>query len=247
MNKRKIAQTQLQQRAIAEKKDPRNSLLLCAGIVFAITFLSSFFLTDLYQALGTLAENYSVDIEKNGTPLHILCQIGAPVVFYLNSFLGTAAFFVGAAYICRFAFVGKSAKCAATALVLTISMYATNLIALGIFILRKMSGEYIRLADPAALIFDFLFLVVRVAVIWAAACRFAQKRAKPRTYALFSAIFMLACAVLLEFADTTLPYLLEGKAQVTDYLTMVIAYGLYFIHAVVGYIIVKKFLAARKA
>lgn len=245
MNKKRIARTQMSERAAAEKKDPRNSLLCCAGIVFLINFICSFFLTGLYQTLGTLADNYSVDIEKNGTALHILCEIGAPTVFYLNSFLGTISFFIGAAYICRFAFIGKKGKSAAAALVLTLSMYMTNIIALVIFLIRKMSGEYIRLSDPTALIFDFLFLVLRVVVIWAVATRFAEKHAKASSYAVFSAIFMLACALLLEFCDTTLPYILEGKGQAGDYLTMVFAYGLYVIHSVVGYIIVKKFLEGK--
>ncbi len=246
MNKKKIAQNQIQTRVAEERKDPRNSLLICAVVVFAISFISAFFLTSLYQTLGTLAENYSVDIEKNGTFLHILCELGAPIAFYLNSFLGTFVFFIGAAYICRFAYLKKSAKSASAALVLCISMYATNIIAIGIFILRRLSGEYIRLADPAALVFDLLFLILRVFVIWAAAKRLAEKKAKPRAYAMFSAVFMLACALLLEFSDTTLPYLLEGKAQAVDYLTMLFAYGLYLIHSAVGYITVKKFLEGRK-
>ena len=246
MNKKRIAQTQLAEKKATEKKDPRNSLLLCAGIVIGITVLC-FVFTELYQKLGTLAENYSVDIERNGTLVHRLCEIGAPLFFYLNSFLGTATFFVGAAYICRFAFIKKPSKSIAAAIVLTLSMYSTTLVALAGVLIRRMTGEFIRLADPAALIFDLVFLVFRVLVIWALAHLFAKKGAAPRTYALASAVFMLVCALAIEFTDTTLPFILSGMARPADWLTMVFAYGLYAVHSVVGYIIVKKFLEGKRA
>ncbi len=246
MNKKRIAQAQLTQRELNDRQDPRNSLLVCAILIFSINFLCSFILSELYSTMQSLVINYSVDIEKNGTLVHTLCKIGAPVLFYLNSFLGTAAFFIGTAYICRFAFFKKKGKCASAALILAIAMFATNIIALCILFIRRLSGEYIRLSDPSALVFDFVFLILRVFIIWAVANRLSERKARIRSYALFSAVFMLACALLLEFANNTLPYLLTGKAQAEDYVTMLFSYLLYIIHAIVGYIIVKKFLEKRE-
>ncbi len=243
MNKKKIAETRQAQSAAAEKMDFRNSLLVCVIVLFISTALS-FVFSELYQTLGTLAENYSVDIERNGTFLHMLCKTGAPVCFYLTSFLGTFGFFVGAGYICRFAYVGKKEKSFFAAFILVLVMYATNIVGLLGFLIRRMTGESIHLSDPLALAFDFLFLVFRVIVIWYIAGVLTKKQVKPHVYALFSSIFMILCAIALEFADTTLPFFMSGRAEAADFVNLALSYIIYAIHAVFGYIIVKFFFKA---
>jgi len=233
------------------RRDMRNSLLACALIVFGISFVCSFFLTPLYQWLGELSNAFSVDIEKKDTPVHFLCEAGANVLFYLTSFLGTASFFVGAAYVCRFAYMGKRAKSTGASAVLFFSMFAPTAIALVVFLFRKLGeqkGEHVRLADPMGIVFELLFLLFRVLVIAVVARKLSRggERANSHGYALFCSVFMLVCAVTLEFCDTTLPFLISGKINAVNILLMILSYGLYAIHALVGYIIVRRFIDGRR-
>lgn len=251
MNKKRIAITRQQIQINEDKKDKRNSLLFCMLIVFGISFVCSFFLTPFYQWLGELSEAFSVDIEKKDTPLHLLCEIGANVFFYLTSFLGTVSFFIGAAYVCRFAYMGKRSKSAGASATIFCAMFAPTAIALVIFLFRKLGeqkGEYVRLADPMGIVFDILFLLFRVLVIAVVASKLSKssERASAHRYAIFCAVFMLVCAVALEFWDTTLPFLLAGRVFAVDVLLMILSYGLYVIHAVVGYIVVRRFIEGRR-
>ena len=251
MNKKRIANTRQQMQMAENKRDKRNSLLFCMLIVFGISFVCSFFLTPFYQWLGELSDAFSVDIEKKDTPLHFLCEAGANVFFYLTSFLGTASFFIGAAYVCRFAYMGQRAKSAGASATIFCAMFGPTAIALIIFLFRKLGeqkGEYVRLADPMGIVFELLFLLFRVIVIAVVASKLsrAPERASAHRYAVFCAVFMLVCAVALEFWDTTLPFLIAGRILAVDVLLIILSYGLYVIHAVVGYIIVRRFIDGRR-
>lgn len=251
MNRKRISQTRKQMLLDEHKKDPRSSLLLCCAFVLGINLLCMFLLTPFYQYLGELSDAYKVDIEKKDTVLHVLVEIGANAFFYISSFLGTVAFFIGAAYVCRFSYFGFTGKSVGASFLLFFCMFAPTTISVLVFLWRKLNqttGEFVRLSDPYAILFEFLFLAFRVLVIALIAYRLSRAKThkEPAVYAKYTSVFMLACALILEILDTTIPYLSSGKAQTSDAMLIAASFCLYVIHAVVGYKIVCLFMLGRK-
>ena len=139
MNKKKIAGTRQELRIKQERSDVRNSLLLCAAVVIAINLICQFLLTPFYRFLGDCAYSLSVDIERSGGVVQVMCEAGANVFFYLSSFLGTVAFFVGAAFVARFAKIKKVSKSIAASFILMLGMSVPTITTLVVFAVKKMN------------------------------------------------------------------------------------------------------------
>ena len=251
MNKKKIAGTRQELRIKQERSDVRNSLLLCAAVVIAINLICQFLLTPFYRFLGDCAYSLSVDIERSGGVVQVMCEAGANVFFYLSSFLGTVAFFVGAAFVARFAKIKKVSKSIAASFILMLGMSVPTITTLVVFAVKKMNeaaDEHVYIADVSAIISEVVFLLIRVAAVAAISLLLSCKvpRAGSRLYALLCAGFMFLCAVGLEMYDTTVPFFSSGNITAVDVVFAVLSYLLYAIHALVGYIVMCKFFDGRK-
>ncbi len=226
------------------KKDRRDSLGIEALAVCLINLLCTAALTPLYQWFGSVARSLSVDVEMDGSFAHILCELGANVFFYITSFLGTAAFFIGASYVARAALSHRYGRCAAASAVLYAGMSVPTLLTLISYLIVKLADPgSITLSNPMALLHDALFLLFRVAVIASAACLLSRKNKKPRVCAALSAVFMFLCAAGLELVEN-ISFFMKGNILTVDIVNMTVSMLLYAIHALLGYIIMLRFLSA---
>ena len=225
-----------------EQKKSRLDSLLWEGIfVILVNMLCVIVLTPIYQGLGQAAVNMSVDVARDGSFLHILCDVSAAVFFYLSSFLGTAAFFVGASYIVRAAIRGSRERLIASSVILYIGMSVSTLVTLLVFMIIRMGDPTVTLAEPITLLYDVLFLSFRVIAIALAAYFLVRARARVQVISAICATFMFFCAAGLELVEN-IPFFLRGTILTEDIINLGISMLLYAIHGVIGYIIMVKLI-----
>ncbi len=225
----------------SSKKSKRESLFFEAAAVIAINLLCVAVLTPLYKWLGYLCSDMSVDAARDGSFLHAVCEVGAGVLFYLSSFLGTAAFFIGAAYVERFALRNNISKAVGGGAVLYIGMSVPTVLTLLALFVLKLSDPSVTLSEPLVLLYDALFMLFRVAVITAAAVLLSRRRVKVHVQVLLCCVFMFLCGAGLELAEN-IPFFLKGTVLAQDVFSMVVSMLLYAIHATLGYIIMMRLL-----
>ena len=182
--------------------------------------------------------------------LEILFDVGANVFFYLTSFLGTAAFFIGAAYVLRFVREKRYKKGVGASVILFFGMFVITAISLVIFLFKyvdaEMSGDTsVALTQPIAILVDAAYLLFRVVALYV--CAFLlSKKAPPknvRLYAISASALMFLSATLFELIDTTIPYFSAYGFSFSGMLSVTLSYLLYVLHAIFGYIIVMRFFA----
>ena len=219
-----------------KKADPRDLLGVCALLVIGINLICAFLLSPLSRTLSSAADAMSVDVELDGSITHILAQIGAPALFYLSGFLSTAAFFIGAGYILRFAIRKKTDCVVGSAIISYIGLSISTLSVLVAFIFLRIGDGTIALSEPMALMYDVLFSLLRVGGILAAVIIMTKKRIKPYICAIVCSVFMFLCAAGLELVEN-IPFFLKGNMLSEDVANMVISMLLYALHAAVGFFV----------
>ena len=219
-----------------KKRDPRDLLSICALLVILINLLCAFVLSPLSRSLSSAAEAMSVDVELEGSLMHTLSEIGAQALFYLSGFLSTAAFFIGAGYILRFAIRQKTDCVVGSAIISYIGLSVSTLSVLVAFIFLRIGDGTIALSEPMALLYDVLFSLLRVGGILAAVLIMTKKRIKPYICAIVCSVFMFLCAAGLELLEN-IPFFLKGNMLSEDVANMVISMLLYALHAAVGFLV----------
>ena len=228
------------------KASKYESLGFCALTVILINVICIFLLTPIYQLLGALSQGMSVDVEREGTVLHVLCEVGANVLFYIASFLGTAAFFVGAFYVMRAVYDKKYKRTALASAILYFGMSISSIVTVATYGIIKVSDPTsISLSNPEALMVDVLFLLVRVLLCVACALVCQKLKAPFSACAVSACVAMFLCAVGLELYDN-IPFFLKGIILEVDVINMVISMILYAIHACLGYITLMFFYKKRE-
>lgn len=220
------------------KKARLESLGTEAWSIILVNLLCVIILTPLYQLLGSLASGMAVDVEMKGGFLHILCDVGANVLFYLASFLGTAVFFVGAFFVIRAVYQKRTKRALGASAILYVGMSVSSVITVLTYLVIKLTDpSSITLSNPEALAIDVLFLLLRVILILVCALICRRVGASVGVCAIASCITMFMCAVGLELYDN-IPFFLKGIILDVDVINMVISMILYAIHACLGYIVV---------
>jgi hypothetical protein len=222
-----------------KKADVRDLLWVCALLVIGINLLCTLALSPLSRALTNAADAMAVDVELEGGALHIITNIGAQVLFYLSGFLATAAFFIGAGYIARFAMQKKTDRALGSAVITYIGVSVGTLTVLIAFFFLRLSDGAITLSEPVALLYDVLFSLLRVGGVLAATLVMAKKGVKAYIHAIFCAAFMFLCAAGLELVEN-IPFFLKGMMLSEDVVNIVISMLLYALHAAVGFFVMMR-------
>ncbi|MBQ2863549.1 MAG: hypothetical protein IJE84_05165 [Clostridia bacterium] len=218
-----------------------DSLGFEALAVILINLVCVLILTPAYQGLGEIAGDMSVDVARDGSFLHRLCEIFAAGLFYLSSFLGTAAFFVGAACIVRAATKDSRDRVIGASVILYIGMSVSTIVTLLVFLIVRASSPSVTLAEPMTLLYDVLFLLFRVGAVALGAWFFTRAKAGIRIISLAAAVFMFFCAAGLELVEN-IPFFLRGTMLTEDVVSLVVSMMLYAVHAVLGYIVMTRLL-----
>ena len=218
-----------------------DSLGFEALAVILINLVCVLILTPAYQGLGEIASSMSVDVARDGSFAHRLCEVVAACVFYLSSFLGTVAFFIGAACILRAATRGNRDKVIGASVILYIGMSVSTIVTLLVFLIVKASSPSVTLAEPMTLLYDVLFLLFRVGAVALGAWFFTRARVSIRIISLATAVFMFFCAAGLELVEN-IPFFLRGTMLTEDVVSLVVSMSLYAAHAVLGYIVMTRLL-----
>lgn len=219
-----------------KKTDPRDLLGVCALLVIGINLICSLALSPLSRALTNAADSMAVDVELDGSTLHVLADIGAQVLFYLSGFLATAAFFIGAGYILRFAQKSLTERAVGSAVITYIGLSISTLSVLAAFIFLRIGDGSITLSEPMTLLYDVLFSLLRVGGVLAAILVLTKKGVKPYIQAIVCSAFMFLCAAGLELVEN-IPFFLKGMILSEDVVNMVISMLLYALHAAVGFFV----------
>ena len=226
-----------------KKSTPRPlSLGREALTVIMINLAVVLILTPIYQGLGGLASDMAVDVARDGSPLHVLCNVSAAVLFYLSSFLGTVAFFVGASYIVMSALRGERSLVLSSSVILYIGMSVSTVVTLLVFLIISASDPSVTLSDPLTLLYDVLFLLFRVTAVALCAWFFARARVRVPFIALAIAVFMLLCAAGLELIEN-IPFFLRGAMLTEDVVNLVVSMLLYALHGVLGWFVMMRMLS----
>lgn len=219
----------------------RDSLGFEALAVILINLAVVLFITPIYQGLGGLASEMAVDVARDGSFLHVLCDVSAAVLFYLSSFLGTAAFFIGASYIVRFAMRANRDKTIASSVILYIGMSVSTVVTMLVFMIVRMGDSSVTLSEPMTLLYDVLFLLFRVCAVAAGAWFFARGRVRPPFIALAISVFMFLCAAGLELFEN-MSFFIRGTMLTEDIVNIALSMLLYALHAALGYIIMLRMI-----
>ncbi len=218
------------------RREPRELLWVCALLVIGINLLCSLLISPLSRTLTSVSDAMSVDVELEGSAAHILAGAGAQVLFYLSGFLSTAAFFIGAGYILRFAMQKKTDRSVGAAVITYIGLSVSTLSVLVAFIFLRIGDGSVTLSEPLALLYDVLFSLLRVGGVLAAVVFMVKKRVKPYVCAIVCAVFMFLCAAGLELVEN-IPFFLRGTVLSEDVASIVISMLLYALHAAVGFFV----------
>ena len=223
------------------KKSRRDSLGWEALFVILINLVCVLILTPIYQGLGGIAYEMSVDVARDGSFLHVLCDTLAGALFYISSFLGTCAFFIGASYMVRFAMRSNAPKLAASSVILYIGMSVSTVVTLLVFLIIRIGDASVTLSDPMTLLYDVLFLLFRVGVIAVAAWLLTRKRVKASVIAILCAVFMFVCAAGLELIEN-IPFFIKGTMLAEDVTSLVVSMLLYAAHGVLGWFVMMRMM-----
>ena len=228
------------------KKARRDSLGHEACAVFLTNIICVLVLTPLYQTLGSLASGMAVDVEQEGGALHVLCDVGANVLFYIASFLGTAAFFAGAYYFIRAVYDGAWKRSIGASCILYFGMSVASIVTLLTYgVIKITDPSSISLSNPDALLLDVLFLLARVLLVYACAL-VCSRLGKPLfVCAVISCVIMFLCAVGLDIYDN-IPFFMKGIILDVDVIKMIVSALLYAIHACLGYVVLMLFERKKK-
>ena len=224
-----------------KQKSRRDSLGCEALFVILINLVCVLVLTPVYQGLGALAFDMSVDVARDGSFLHVLCDTLAGALFYISSFLGTCAFFIGASYMVRFAMRSNAPKLAASSVILYIGMSVSTVVTLLVFLIIRIGDPSVTLSDPMTLLYDVLFLLFRVGVIAVAAWLLTRKRVKASVIAILCAVFMFVCAAGLELIEN-IPFFIKGTMLAEDVTSLVVSMLLYAAHGVLGWFVMMRMM-----
>lgn len=198
-------------------------------------------LTPVYQGLGGIASEMAVDVARDGSFLHVLCNVSAALFFYLSSFLGTAAFFIGASYVVRFAMRGNARNVLASGAVLYVGMSVSTLVTMLVFLIVRASDPSVTLSEPETFLYDVLFLLFRVSAVALCAWYLVKARVRAPYIALAVSVFMFVCAAGLELIEN-IPFFVRGTMLTEDIVNIVVSMLLYALHAAVGFFIMLRML-----
>ena len=153
----------------------------------------------------------------------------------------------------RFGITKKWGSYAGSCTVLLLGMSLTTIVTMLVYAAKSLatylsdSTDAVRLTDPMLLLYDFLFLLLQIALATVPAILVSAfvKGVKPNVLAAISAALIFLSSVSLEFFDTVLPFFAQGSFIAEDVLNLVITLIIYIIHALLGYITCLSFLKNR--
>ena len=227
------------------KKDIRSSLVYNMLFVIGVSLVCYLLLSPLSEWLSNTAYTMSVDVEQKGGFAHMACEIGAQVIFYLSSFLMTATFFVGAAYIVRFAQTKAPSRMLTSASILILGMSSSNIIQLCVYAIVRMRTPYTYLADPYGMLFNECVIVGSALLITLAAFLISRTKASGAVYSGVCALGMFLISTGIELYDN-IPFFIKGIILREDVVKMIISLVLYMLHAILGFIIMWLFLTKKE-